>query len=290
MANDNVRRDYGVTWEARLAEARDRVAIPGPRLSDSEIANLRSAVETLDVSSPENMALLWSGRDILTDIKLDEAAADSPRWWDKLSCREAEVFRKLGIGFSVEDTPGGAFLVNARLNYREDDPLSIVARTLWEVLSTRFVCAAIGRVEIIAEGSFNDSVFRMAEFGALLYNGRITAVNGLDRSLLLSNAGEAFSLLRLWDVERSRRYSEFISSAADATPYERAAALDDFREIQLWYEQDFFDHLGPARELPALPVAVANAVDQSKDARAWKYSVSWRTFIRDTGEQQDVAP
>ena len=290
MANDNVRRDYGVTWEARLAEARDRVAIPGPRLSDSEIANLRSAVETLDVSSPENMALLWSGRDILTDIKLDEAAADSPLWWDKLSCREAEVFRKLGIGFSVEDTPGGAFLVNARLNYREDDPLSMVARTLWEVLSTRFVCAAIGRVEIIAEGSFNDSVFRMAEFGALLYNGRITAVNGLDRSFLLSNAGEAFSLLRLWDVERSRRYSEFISSAADATPYERAAALDDFREIQLWYEQDFFDHLGPARELPALPVAVANAVDQSKDARAWKYSVSWRTFIRDTGEQQDVAP
>jgi hypothetical protein len=290
MANDNVRRDHGVTWEARLAEARDRVAIPGPRLSDTEIANLRSAVETLDVSSPENMALLWSGRDILTDIKMDEAASDSPRWWDKLSCREAEVFRKLGIGFSVEDTPGGEFLVNARLNYPDHDPLSAVARTLWEVLSTRFVCAAIGRVEIIAEGSFNESVFRMVEFDALLSNGRITAVNGLDRSLLLSNAGEAFSHLRLWDVQRSRRYSEFISSAADATPYERAAALDDYREIQLWYEQDFFDLLGPERELPALPVAVASAVDQSKDASAWKYSVSWRTFIRDTGEQKDVAP
>jgi hypothetical protein len=290
MANDNVRRDYGVTWKARLAEARDRVAIPGPRLSDTEIAHLRSAVETLDVSSPENMALLWSGRDILTDIKMDEAASNSPRWWDKLSCREAEVFRKLGIGFSVEDTLGGEFLVNARLNYPERDPLSAVARTLWEVLSTRFVCAAKGRIEIIAEGSFNDSVFRMVEFDALLSSGRITAVNGLDRSLLLSNAGEAFSLLRLWDVERSRRYSEFISSAADATPYERAAALDDFREIQLWYEQDFFDHLGPARALPALPVAVASAVDQSKDARAWKYSVSWRSFIRDAGEQQDVAP
>lgn len=292
MAHHNVRRDHGLTWKARLAEARDRVAIPGPPLSATEIDNLRSAVEALDVSSPENMALLWSGRDILTDIKIDETTSDGPRWWDKLSFREAEVFRKLGIGFSVEDTPGGEFLVNLRLNYPEHDPLSVVARTLWEVLSTRFVCAAIGRVEIIAEGSFDDSVFRMAEFGTLLDNGRITAVNGLDRSLLLSNAGnagEAYSLLRLWDVERSRRYSEFISLAADATPYERSVALDDFREIQLWYEQDFFDHLGAARELPALPVAVAGAVDQSRDARAWKYSAAWRTFIRDTGEQHDVA-
>jgi hypothetical protein len=289
MENDNVRRDHGVTWKARLAEARDRVAIPGPQLSDTEMADLQSAVENLDVSSPENMALLWSGRDILTGIKMDEAASDSPQWWDKLSCREAEVFRKLGIGFSVEDTPGGGFLVNARLHYPEHDPLSAVARKLWEVLSARFVRAAIGRVEIIAEGSFNDSVFRMAEFGALLDNERITAVNGLDRCLLVSYPGEAYSLLRRWDVERSRRYSEFISSAADATRYERAAAFDDFREIQLWYEQDFFDDLGPARELPALPVAVASAVDQSKDAHAWKYSVSWRSFIRDTGEQQDVA-
>jgi hypothetical protein len=144
-------------------------------------------------------------------------------------------------------------------------------------------------VEIIAEGSFDDSVFRKVEFDALLSNGRITAVNGLDRSLLLSDVGEAFSLLRRWDVERSRRYSEFIASASDATPYERATALDDFRELQLWYEQDFFEHLGPDRELPALPVTVARAVDQSKDARAWKYSVAWRAFIRD-GEKQDVAP
>lgn len=289
MAHPDVRRDYGVTWKARLAEARDRVAIPGPRLSDTEIANLRSAVETLDVSSPENMALLWSGRAILTDIKVDEAAAGSPPWWDMLACREAEVFRKLGIGFSAEDTPGGAFLVDARLHYPEADPLSAVARTLWDVLSTRFVRAATGRVEIIAEGSFDDSVFRMAEFVALLENGRITAVNGLDRSLLSSNAGEAYALLRLWDVERSRRYSEFIASDANATPFERSVALDDFREIRLWYEQDFFDRLGAARELPALPGAVASAVDQTRDAGAWKYSVSWRTFIRDMGEQQDVA-
>ena len=127
----------------------------------------------------------------------------------------------------------------------------------------------------------------MAEFGALLVNGKITAVNGLDRGP--SNAGEAYSLLRRWDVERSRRYAEFISSAADATPFERSVALDDFREIRLWYEQDFFDRLGAARELPPLPVAVASAADQSRDARAWKYSASWRTFIRGMGEQQDVA-
>jgi hypothetical protein len=123
MAHHDVRRDHGLTWQARLAEARDRVALPGPRLSATEIDDLRSAVETLDVSSPENMALLWSGRGILTDVRMDEAASDGPRWWDKLAFREAEVFRKLGIGFSVEDTPGGAFLVNLRLNYPEHDPL-----------------------------------------------------------------------------------------------------------------------------------------------------------------------
>ena len=83
---------------------------------------------------------------------------DSPPWWDKLACREAEVFRKLGVGFSVEDTRAGALLGDARLNYPKHDPLSAVARTLWDVLSTRFVGAAIGRVEIIAEGSFDDSV------------------------------------------------------------------------------------------------------------------------------------
>lgn len=290
MGNQNVRRDFGLTWKARLAEARDRAATPGPRLSDKEIANLRSAVETLDVSSPENMALLWSGRDIPTTIRLDEADSNSPIWWDKLSWREGEVFRKLGIGFSLEDTLGGEFLANARLNYPEHDSLSAVARNLWEMLSTRFVHAAIGRIEIIAEGAFPESVFRVAEFNALLSNERIMAVNGLDRSLLLSNTGEAFSLLRRWDVERSRRYSEFIASAIDATPYERATAVDDFREAELWYQQDFYEHLGPEGELPALPVEVASAVDQSKDAQAWKYSVAWRTFIRLTGEQQDAAP
>jgi len=194
------------------------------------------------------------------------------------------VFRKLGIGYSVEDTPGGEFLVNARLNYPEHDALSKVARNLWEVLSARFVRAALGRVEVIAEGSFDESVFRKVELDAVLSNGRITAVNGLDRSLLPSDAAEAFFLLRLWDVERSRRYSEFIASAADATPNERASALDDFRELQLWFEQDFFEQLGPERELPALPVTVVSAVDQSMEARAWKYSVAWREFIRETGQ------
>lgn len=282
MADDSVRRDYGATWKDRLAEARDRAGRPGPLLSEREIADLRSAVRTLDVSSPENKALLWSGRAILTEVKIDETAADSGQWWDKLSCREAEVFRKLGIGFSVDDTAGGKFLASARLNYPDGDPLLAVAQTLWEELSTRFVRAAAGRVEVIAEGSFDDSVFRKVEFDALLANPKITAVNGLDRSLLVPNPVDAFALLRLWDVERSRRYSEFISSAADAPAGERATALDDFREIQLWYEQDFFDRLGPARELPVLPVPVASAVDQAKDALAWKYSPAWRTFIQDS--------
>lgn len=286
MHKKNVRRDFGLTWESRLAEARARIAAPGPRLSRDQIAGLEREVSAIDISSPENMALLWSGRDILTGIPLDEAAADGPRWWDKLSCREAEVFRLLGIACSLEDTAGGAFLISLGLNYPEDDPLFAVTRNLWDVLSSRFARAAVGRVEVIAEGAFNDSVFRMVELGALLSNGKVTAINGLERGFFPSDAGEAFHLLRRWDVERGRRYSEFIVSTPDATPPERTIAVDDFREIQLWYEQDFFDYLGPNRELPALPSEVIDAVDQAKVAGVWKYSAEWRELIRQTGLEQ----
>jgi hypothetical protein len=233
MHKRNVRRDFGLTWKSRLAEARARTAAAGPRLNREQIANLQSKVSALDVSSPENMALLWSGRDILTGIPVDEATPDGPRWWDKLSCREAEVFRALGIACRLEDTTGGEFLISSQLNYPENDPLFVVARNLWDVLSSRFAGAATGRIEIIAEGAFNDSLFRTVELEALLSNGKITAINGLDREYFPSNTGDAFSLLRRWDVERSWRYSEFIASTADATRHERATALDDFREIQL---------------------------------------------------------
>jgi hypothetical protein len=290
MDNPDVRRDFGATWKSRLEETRKRAAAGGPRLSDEEIVKLRSVVDAVDVSSPNNMALLWSGRDIPTEIRLDEQNPSGPIWWDKLSCREAEVFGKLGIAWRLEDTPGGQVLLGAQLNYPEDDPLRSVAQQLWEVLSRRFVNAAHGRIEIIAESAFTDSVFRAVEFEAVLANPKITAVNGLDRGVLPSNASEAYSLLRRWDVERSRRYSEFVNSAADATAHERATALDDFREIQLWYEQDFFEQLGPERELPALSMQMAQAVDQTKDNRAWKYSNRWRAFIRDTEQSGGVAP
>ncbi len=286
MDKSSARRDFGLTWKSRLSETRARAASPGPRLCPEQISNLQNEVSYVDVSSPANIALLWSGRDILTGVPLDEATPDGPKWWDKLSCREAEVFRALGVAYCLEDTPGGEFLISLQLNYPETNPLFVIVRNLWDILSSRFAGAATGRIEIIAEGAFSDSVFRTVELEALLSNDKITAINGLDREYFSSNVGHAYSLLRRWDVERSWRYSEFIASTADATHHERATAFDDFREIQLWYEQDFFDHLGPNRELPALPKEVINAVDQSKVAGAWKYSKEWREFIRQTeGEQ-----
>ncbi len=286
MHKINIQRNFGMTWKSRLGEARARAAAPGPRLSREQIANLQSEVSSVDVSSPENIALLWSGRDIPTGVPIDEATPDGPKWWDKLSCLEAEVFRALGIACCLEDTTGGEFLISSQLNYPESDPLFVVARNLWDVLSSRFARAATGRIEIIAEGAFNDSVFRTVELEALLANDKITTINGLDREYFPSNAGDAFSLLRRWDVERSWRYSEFIASTAEATPHECATAIDDFREIQLWYEQDFFDHLGPNRELPALPNEVIDVVDHSKVAGAWKYTTEWREFIRQTEDEQ----
>lgn len=280
MQKLNARRDFGLTWRFRLAEARARASAPGPQLSRQQIASLQKEISTLDVSSPQDKALFWSGRDILTIEPIDEATPGGPKWWDKLSCREAEVFSALGIACRLEDTPGGQFLINLQLNYRDNDPLFEIAKDLWSTLSRRFACAAAGRVEIIAEGAFDDSVLRTIELEALLSNANITAINGLDREHFPSNATHAFGLLRRWDVERSRRYSEFIALDSNSTSYERATAHDDFREIQLWYEQDFFDHLGPNRELPALPKSVATAVDRSKAPGAWKYSDEWRELIR----------
>jgi hypothetical protein len=287
MDPGSVNRDFGASWKARLDEAREKAATQGRRLSAQEIVDLEQAVATSDVSTPHNMALLWSGRNVPTGIRMDEGDAASPMWWDKLASREAEVFRTLGLCRSLEDTPGGQFLIAARVDYPEDDPLASVIRTLWEKLSARFVAVASGRVEIIAEGSFAESVFRGVEFGALLANDMVTAVNGLERRLLPPIAADAFALLRRWDVERSRRYAEFIGAAADASPYERATAVDDFRESQLWFEQDFFESLGPGRELPTLRVEVMDASDQAMAAGAWKYSPSWRAFIR--GSEGDRA-
>jgi hypothetical protein len=179
--NKSIRRDFGLTWKSRLGEARARAAARGPQLSREQIANLQGEVFSVDVSSPENMALLWSGRDILTGVPMDEATPDGSKWWDKLSCREAEVFRALGIACCLEDTTGGEFLIGSHLNYPEKDPLFLVARNLWDVLSSRFAGAATGRIEIIAEGAFNDSVFRTVELETLLSNDKITTINGLDR-------------------------------------------------------------------------------------------------------------
>ncbi|WP_257385535.1 hypothetical protein [Tahibacter caeni] len=283
MQKRDARRDYGSTWKSRLAESRARAAGNGPRLSPEQIADLRLQIATLDVTSPPDTALLWSGRDILTGVPLDEAAPDGSKWWDKLSCREAELFSALAIACRLEDTPAGEFLTALQLNYRDDDPLFNMAKDLWGTLSHRFAGAAAGRVEIICEGAFENSVFRSVELDTLLANALVSAINGLDRRHFPSNADDAFRLLRRWDVERSRRYAAFIEADPDSTPHERAAAIDDFREIQLWYEQDFFDDLGPGRTLPDLPDQVLAAADLTEGAGAWKYSSPWREFIQQQG-------
>lgn len=280
MQKREARRDHGSTWKSRLAESRARAAGNGPRLSGEQIEGLRRQVAALDVASPQDMALLWSGRDILTGVPLDEAVPDSSTWWDKLACREAELFSALGIACRLEDTEGGDFLNSLQLNYLENDPLFTVANDLWASLSRRFAGAVVGRVEVICEGAFENSVFRSIELGTLLANARVTALNGLDRQNFPPAASDAFRLLRRWDVERNRRYAAFIASDPYSTPHERAAANDDFREIALWYEQDFFDDLGPSRELPELPDHVLAATDHSRVAGAWKYSSQWREFIR----------
>ncbi|GAA0359735.1 hypothetical protein GCM10009092_24930 [Bowmanella denitrificans] len=282
MQKAKVRRDFGLTWKSRLGEARLRAAAPGPRLTDQQIASLQNAMSRLDVSSPHNKALLWSGKDVPTSVPINETDPNGPMWWDKLSCLEVDVFRGLGLAFSLEDTQGGRFLHDLQLNYPQNDPLSAVARGLWDALSCRFAAAVTGCIEVIAEGAFDDGVFRTVELEAVLSNHKITTINGLARRYFPSSCDDAYFLLRRWDVERSRRYYEFIIACADATSYERAMALDDLREIQLWYEQDFFSHLGPNRELPGLPDGVAEASDQAQVAGTWKYSAAWREFVQQT--------
>lgn len=281
------RRDFGLTWKSRLDESRARAAGTGPRLTPEEVAALQREIASLDVTSPADSALLWSGRDILTGVPMDEKVPTGPKWWDKLSCREAELFSALGIACRLEDTPGGEFLVRKQLNYREDDPLFAIAQSLWADLSHRFAGAIVGRVEIICEGAFEESVLRSIELEALLANARVTALNGLDRRFFPSHSADAFRLLRRWDVERAGRYSAFVAADPSSTPRERFVAHDDFREVQLWYEQDFFSDLGPDRALPSLPADVIAAADQTSTEGGWKYSAAWRNFIRQTAEAGD---
>lgn len=144
-------------------------------------------------------------------------------------------------------------------------------------------------LNVSALGAFGDGVFRMVEPGAVLTNEKITAINGLDREHFPYDVLAAFSLIRRWDVERSSRYHQYISSKFDANEHERVTALDDFREIQLWYEMDFYDDLGPNRELPVLPDEVLRAVDRSLTAGGWKYSEDWRCFVREAEPPKESA-
>ncbi len=278
-------RDFGKSWSDRLAEARSRAARPPVRLGEAEIAQLHAAASSLDVSSPRDSALFWSGKDILTGVPLDETASSGPYWWDKLAPLGAQVFRQLGLAVSVEDTPCGRHLLGLGPDPSPHDPFAAVLRNIWEVVSRRFAEAARGRVEILAEGAWEDGVFRGVEWETLLGNANVTCINGIDREFLPQPAEEAFFFIRRWDLERSRRYVEFLDSASDATPGERATARDDHREAQLFYEQDFFDQLGPNRAWPALPSAVVSAPDRTRDAGTWKYSPVWRSFVQQEAQQ-----
>ena len=273
-------RDHGASWRDRLAEARKRSVDHSQPLSGKEIAELDHAAASLDVSSPQDCALFWSGKDILTHVPLDENLEGGPKWWDKLAPLDARIFRELGLGVTVEDTPCGQYILGLGLNFSPDDPLAVVQRKAWDVVSVRFAEAARGRVEILVEGAWEEGVFRSVEFGALLTNRKVTCINGLDRLLLPQRAEDAFPIMRRWNVERSRLYLEFLNTAPDATPHERATAFDDHREVQLFFEQDFFTRLGPNRELPALPPAVLAATDRTRDVGAWKYSAVWRALVR----------
>src|SRR5262249_12380574 len=121
------RRDFGLTWQQRLEEARARGAAVGPALTAERIAQLQVEFAAIDVSSSRDQALLWSGKDVLTGVPLDEASPQGQRWWDKLACREAEVFRALGLAQTLEDTPGGKYMLGLGLNYPEADPLCAIA-------------------------------------------------------------------------------------------------------------------------------------------------------------------
>ncbi len=268
-------RNYGDSWRARLDDARRQAGQPPSPLSDEKIAQLHYVMSSLDVASPHDSALFWSGKDILTGIPLDVNASGGPFWWDKLAPLDVKVFRDLGLAVSVEDTPCGRYMDDLRLS-----PLTPVYRVAWELISGRFAEAARGRVEILAEGAWEDGVFRGVEWDALLRNPNVTCINGLDRAILPQHAEDAFFLIRRWDIERSGRYVEFLNKSPDATPSECAVALDDHREAQLWYEQDFYNQLGPNRQWPALPSSVLSATDRTREAGAWKYSRVWRDFIQ----------
>lgn len=286
MPKPLIDRDYGSSWKERLEAARARFKRPHRQRSEEEVAELLEAAATFDVSCAADSALFWSGKDILTGERLDESVDGSPLWWDKHAPLSAEVFRKLGLASSVEDTPCGQFILGLRLDPAPSDPFAVFLQEIWKTVSGRFAKAVRGRVEVIAEGSWEDGVFRDVEWSLLLQNPDVTHVNGLDRVHLPQQGEEAYSLLRRWEVERCRRYVEFLNGSPDATQHERDIALDDYRELECWYAMDLFSQLSPNRELPALPHSVQSATDATVGVRAWKYSQVWRDFVRSEATEQ----
>ena len=126
--------------------------------------------ETLDVSTKENRAVVYSISYLPTTQNRDEAYA----------------FVKANPDFKTLDhTPCGKKIWDIESQSKIDFKTSEI-KEIWKTASYRFIAAASGNLRAFVDGADPRSVFCSVEIPQILKNEKIRTINGIDKEKFLS--------------------------------------------------------------------------------------------------------
>ncbi len=141
----------------RDADAKEKPE--GKAAAGHSFQSLMKKVETLDVSTPKDASVFYSGGPANRAL--------------------AEQFAKANGKRTLEMTPGGKWLDDLQL-FGESSPLAKKeAFTAWSRLSERYAAQASGEVYAFVNGTKPTSVFSSIELPTLMKNPHVTGVNRL---------------------------------------------------------------------------------------------------------------
>lgn len=139
------------------------------------------------------------------------------------NCADAH-FRYVGNGYlSIDFTQGGTWLERERLwgekeNYfgrpyeseerlHADQPTPPIneeaARRVWAAASKKYAEQATGAVTCVVDGASEDTIFRRVELPALINNGKVTYINGIERKVLKELYDADPTQDKRWSLDRA---------------------------------------------------------------------------------------
>lgn len=150
----------GVTLKT-LSAAKTQALKQKPWRNEDPFQFFMQKVKTLDVSTPPNKAVFYSGRDKFSGI-------DNRVY--------AEQFAEANGKFTLEMTPGGKWLDQQDL-FGPGSPLTREqGRLVWAKLSERFAGNACGEVNAFAFGAKSTSIFEETEYPTLKASKKVQSV------------------------------------------------------------------------------------------------------------------